>query len=79
MKYQIFKIVQKEVLIPSQDYYAGGDGSDEEGVLLLESYDNPFDKIEQAIISLNDLKKSINRDNIKYVKGDYTILPIYSI
>ena len=73
--YKIFQFVNKQICIPSDDYYAKYPEWSQDDILILEpvrynlkSYEliNVFNTEEEAIEELNNLAKS-----------EYIILPIY--
>lgn len=69
MDFKIYKIENKEVYTPSDDYYARRGDSSIDTIRVLVECDT-FSNMEDA---LNALKS----DN--YSNGDYTILPIYTV
>ena len=81
VKYQLFKIVSKELLVRSTDYYAKSGDSQEETVTVLDLH-GIFDTPEEAVQYLEKRKEEFknNSDSLKkYAHGDYTILPVYTI
>jgi hypothetical protein len=67
MKYQICEIIDRDVCVPSQDYYSRGDTWSNQSINEIISFDPLYDTIEDAL-------KHFNETN--YRNGTYTILPI---
>ncbi len=65
--YRIYCIVEKDVCVPSDGYYSRRDEWSKDTMNTLSFLDE-FDTEEEAIAHLN---------LDKYLKGEYTILPVY--
>lgn len=79
--YQIFKLINKEVCVPSKDFYSrNGDwgGEDIQTLLLIEKKDS----LEEAVAYLKELKKELEEEiygwGLDKKICDYTILPVYT-
>lgn len=74
--YQIIKLISKEVHVPSDDYYARKNESSNGDINTFE-YSELFDTENEAIHYLDNIKTS--DEYYKYSKGNYIILPVYTV
>lgn len=78
--FKIFKLVNKDVLTPSTDFYARHGDSNTDTIQLFEFIEE-FDSEKEAMEHLSKLKSDAKEDSemYKYVQGSYIILPSYEI
>jgi hypothetical protein len=79
--YQIFKIIDKEVCVPSEDHYARDNDWCKEDIQILYLV-HKEDSLEEAVAYLKELKKELEEEiygwgSVKKI-CDYTILPVYT-
>jgi len=71
-KHKLFRLEQKDVHIPSTDYYARPGDSQTETLSVLD-YGVCFDTEEEALEEIEERFK-----NSSYEKDEFVILPVYS-
>lgn len=69
MVYTIYEIKERDVHVPSEDYYSRGGSQTETIKTLVET--QSFATMEEAINVLEDPEND-------YYKGEYTILPVFT-
>lgn len=71
-RFKVFQIEQKNVHVPSTDFYARNNDSQTDTINIL-GYGSVFDTEEEALKDIEDRFK-----NSSYSEDEFVILPIYS-
>ena len=77
MYHTIYKLVDKKVSAPSEDFYARSGDTQEAEIQNLEFIES-YDEFEECVQHLEELKKDTESE-YKYKKGAYLIIPTFVI
>lgn len=78
MKFKVYRIAQKEICVPSEDYYARSNDYQTETLNVL-TFVEEFKTHEEALEYVNKLIKDVEPDSYPFKDVfEYTILPVYS-